>query len=83
MNRRSRELETLLLSMFAAVPLYFTYAISMLALVLFHGFMLLVVVRAAAKRGTELSPASLVRRHPDVRVTVTEEVTQLPEPTLR
>jgi 6-phosphogluconolactonase/glucosamine-6-phosphate isomerase/deaminase len=28
-------------------------------------------------------PASLVRRHPDVAVTVTEEVTQLPEPVLR
>jgi len=28
-------------------------------------------------------PASLVRRHPDVAVTVTQEVTELPEPVLR
>ena len=32
---------------------------------------------------TAAVPASLVRRHPDVAVTVTEEVTQLPEPVLR
>jgi glucosamine-6-phosphate deaminase len=32
---------------------------------------------------TAAVPASLVRRHRDVRVTITEEVTQLPEPTLR
>ncbi len=32
---------------------------------------------------TAAVPASLVRRHPDVRVTMTTEVTQLPEPVLR
>ena len=32
---------------------------------------------------TAAVPASLVRRHPDVRVTMTAEVTQLPEPVLR
>jgi glucosamine-6-phosphate deaminase len=32
---------------------------------------------------TSAVPASLVRRHKDVRVTMTEEVTALPEPTLR
>lgn len=32
---------------------------------------------------TAAVPASLVRRHPDVALTITEEVTQLPEPTLR
>ncbi len=32
---------------------------------------------------TAAVPASLVRRHPDVVVTMTSEVTQLPEPTLR
>jgi glucosamine-6-phosphate deaminase len=32
---------------------------------------------------TAAVPASLVRRHPDVRVTLTAEVTQLPEPVLR
>jgi glucosamine-6-phosphate deaminase len=32
---------------------------------------------------TAAVPASLVRRHPDVHVTMTTEVTQLPEPVLR
>jgi len=32
---------------------------------------------------TAAVPASLVRRHPDVAVTMTQEVTELPEPTLR
>ncbi len=59
--RGSRELETLLLAMFAAVPLYFTYAISSLSLVLFHVFMTAVVVRVASGRSPELIPASLMR----------------------
>ncbi len=61
MTRRSRELETLLLAMFAAVPLYFTYAVSALSLVLFHVFMTAVVVRVASGRTPELIPASLMR----------------------
>lgn len=61
MTRRSRELETLLLAMFAAVPLYFTYAISQLSLVLFHLFMAAVVVRVALSRGPELLPARMMR----------------------
>ena len=32
---------------------------------------------------TAACPASLLQRHPDVRVTVTREVAELPEPTLR
>jgi glucosamine-6-phosphate deaminase len=32
---------------------------------------------------TAACPASLLQRHPDVRVTITREVAQLPEPTLR
>jgi len=32
---------------------------------------------------TSAVPASLVRRHPDVTLTITREVTQLPEPELR
>jgi transglutaminase-like putative cysteine protease len=59
--RGSRELETLLLAMFAAVPLYFTYAISVVSLVLFHVFMTAVVVRVAAGRSPELVPAGLMR----------------------
>lgn len=59
--RGSRELETLLLAMFAAVPLYFTYAISAVSLVLFHAFMTAIVARVVAGRGPEIIPASLMR----------------------
>jgi protein-glutamine gamma-glutamyltransferase len=60
-TRKARELETLLLSMFAAVPLYFTYAISMASLVVFHVFMTLVVLRVALGKGPQLIPASAMR----------------------
>lgn len=59
--RGSRELETLLLAMFAAVPLYFTYAISIVALVVFHVFMTAMVIRVATGRSPELLPAGLMR----------------------
>jgi hypothetical protein len=59
--QRSRELETLLLGMFAAVPLYFTYAISVVALMLFHIFMTAIVVRVSTGRSPELIPARLMR----------------------
>ncbi|HUR81551.1 MAG TPA: transglutaminase domain-containing protein [Thermoanaerobaculia bacterium] len=61
MTRRARELEMLLLAMFAAVPLYFTFAVSALALVLFHIFMTLIVARVAFGRTPELVPASAMR----------------------
>lgn len=51
----------LLLAMFAAVPLYFTYAISSLALIVFHSFMGLIVLRVAFGRTPELIPAWLMR----------------------
>jgi transglutaminase-like putative cysteine protease len=60
-TRRPRELETLLLAMFAAVPLYFTFAISLISLVLFHVFMGMVVLRVAWGKSPELIPASLMR----------------------
>lgn len=59
--RGSRELETLLLAMFAAVPLYFTYAISIVALIAFHVFMTAMVIRVAMGRSPELLPAGLMR----------------------
>lgn len=61
MTRRARELETLLLAMFAAVPLYFTYAISQLSLGLFHLVMAAIVVRVAFGHGPELIPARVMR----------------------
>lgn len=61
MTPRSRELETLLLSMFAAVPLYFTAAIGKLPVLLFHAAMAVIVVRVALGRSPELVPARLFR----------------------
>ena len=59
--RGSRELETLALAMFAAVPLYFTFAISLVALIVFHAFMTAIVIRVATGRSPELIPAGLMR----------------------
>ncbi|HVE73170.1 MAG TPA: transglutaminase domain-containing protein [Thermoanaerobaculia bacterium] len=61
MTRRARELEMLLLAMFAAVPLYFTFAISTGALILFHVVLSLIVLRVAFGRTPELVPARLMR----------------------
>ena len=61
MTRKARELEMLLLAMFAAVPLYFTYAISGTALLLFHGFTGLMVLRVLLGRSPELVPAPIMR----------------------
>ncbi|HYC92810.1 MAG TPA: transglutaminaseTgpA domain-containing protein [Thermoanaerobaculia bacterium] len=61
MTRRARELEMLLLTMFAAVPLYFTYAIAGTALILFHAFTGLMALRVLLGRTPELIPASIMR----------------------
>lgn len=58
---RRRELETLLLAMFAAVPLYFTFAIALPALIVFHVFMGAMAVRVAMGRSPELIPARIMR----------------------
>jgi transglutaminase-like putative cysteine protease len=57
----ARELETLLLAMFAALPLYFTYAISLASLVGFHAVMGAIAVRVALGKGPELIPARIMR----------------------
>jgi transglutaminase-like putative cysteine protease len=61
MTRKARELEMLLLAMFAAVPLYFTYAISINALLLFHAFTALMTARVAFGKSPELVPARIMR----------------------
>jgi transglutaminase-like putative cysteine protease len=61
MIRRNREIETLLLTMFAAVPLYFTSAIGRVPVLLFHAAMFGIVARVALGRGPELIPARLMR----------------------
>jgi len=61
MTRRARELETLFLAMFAAVPLYLTLAIGKLPLLLFHGAMAGIALRVSAGKTPELFPAWLMR----------------------
>lgn len=61
MTRRAREIETLLLTMFAAVPLYFTSAIGKLPVAIFHLAMTAIVLRVASGRTPELIPARLMR----------------------
>ncbi|HEY0160295.1 MAG TPA: transglutaminase domain-containing protein [Thermoanaerobaculia bacterium] len=61
MSRKARELETLLLTMFAALPLYFTNAIGKAPVLLFHAAMAGVVLRVAMGKGPELLPARLMR----------------------
>lgn len=52
MNPRSREVETITLAMFAALPLYGTYAVSPLSVLLFHFAMTALAIRVAL-RGTD------------------------------
>ncbi|HEX2061329.1 MAG TPA: transglutaminaseTgpA domain-containing protein, partial [Thermoanaerobaculia bacterium] len=61
MTRRAREVETLLLTMFAAVPLYFTFAIGKTSLFVFHAVMAAIVVRVLAGRGPELIPEKVMK----------------------
>ena len=61
MTRRAREIEMLLLAMFAAAPLYLTHAIGMVPLVLFHALMAGVTIRVATGRGPDLVPPVLMR----------------------
>lgn len=61
MTRRGREVETLLLAMFAAVPLYFTSAITFAPLLVFHLFMAGMLLRVAFGKSPELVSARLMR----------------------
>jgi transglutaminase-like putative cysteine protease len=58
---RRRELETLFLTMFAAVPLYLTAVIGWMPLAAFHLVMAGIFVRVGAGRGPELIPARWMR----------------------
>lgn len=61
MSRRGREIEMILLAMFAAVPLYMTNVIGIAPLVVFHTVMAGVAIRLAAGRGPDLLPPVLMR----------------------
>ena len=61
MSSKQHELELLLLTMFSAVPLYGTAAISITPLIVFHVVMLLLVLRVATGHDPELIPLPLMR----------------------
>jgi transglutaminase-like putative cysteine protease len=61
MSWRAREIESLLLTMFAAVPLYATHAIGLVPLLVFHAAMALIVARIATGRDAEIIPVSVMR----------------------
>jgi protein-glutamine gamma-glutamyltransferase len=61
MTRRAREVETLLLTMYAALPLYLTQVIRPLPVMLFHLVMAGIALRVALGRGTELISPRLMR----------------------
>jgi protein-glutamine gamma-glutamyltransferase len=58
---RTREIELLFLTMFAALPLYGTQAISIAPLIVFHVVMALLVARVATGHEPDLIPLPLMR----------------------
>ena len=61
MNPRPREIEMLLLTAFAAVPLYATQAVGLLPLVVFHAVLAAMIVRVGRGRSPEIIPESVMR----------------------
>ncbi|HET7433932.1 MAG TPA: transglutaminaseTgpA domain-containing protein [Thermoanaerobaculia bacterium] len=61
MSRRSREIETLLLTMYAAVPLYLTAAIGVVPVIIFHIAMGATLLRVIRGNGPDLFPSALMR----------------------
>jgi transglutaminase-like putative cysteine protease len=60
-TRRARELELLLLPAFAALPLYFTDAIGLSPLMLFHAAIFVIAMRVTAGGPPELFPPRVMR----------------------
>ena len=60
-NTRRHDLELLFLSIFAAIPLYATQAISPLPLLIFHAIMIAVAARVAFGKSPEVIPATVMR----------------------
>src|SRR5207302_6056187 len=58
---RRYELELLFLSMFAAIPLYATQAISPLPLLIFHAVMIAAAARVVFGKSPEVIPATVMR----------------------
>src|SRR4051812_22163256 len=60
-TRRGRELETLFLTAFAALPLYLTGVVATGPLLAFHVVMLGIAARVALGKGPELIPGPIMR----------------------
>ncbi|HEV7487935.1 MAG TPA: DUF3488 and transglutaminase-like domain-containing protein [Thermoanaerobaculia bacterium] len=60
-DTRKFELELLFLTIFAALPLYATQAISASPLLVFHAVMIVVAIRVAAGKSAEVIPANVMR----------------------
>ena len=61
MSARRRELELLLLAIFAALPLYATQTIRIAPLIVFHAAMIAMAVRVAAGRSAQIVPPGVMR----------------------
>lgn len=61
MNRKARELETLLLTVFAAVPLYFTNAVGKLPVLVFQLAMGAIALRVVMGKGPDLVSPRVMR----------------------
>lgn len=60
MTRKAREIETLLLTMFAALPLYLTFAVGKFPLFVFHAAMAAIAVRVWSGNGPAIIPARVM-----------------------
>lgn len=60
MNPRARDIELLLMTGFAAVPLYFTGAVGFVPLVVFHAVLAAMIFRVATGKGPDIVPPSLM-----------------------
>ena len=61
MSARAREIELILLTMFAAIPLYGTAVISVVPLGVFHAVMAVLVVRTFLGRRPDFIPLMIMR----------------------
>jgi len=61
MSRKARELETLLLPMIAALPLYLTQTIGVFPLFAFHAAMSAILIRVLLGRGPDLIPGGVMK----------------------
>lgn len=61
MTPKAREIETLAMTAFAAVPLYVTNAVGIASLLAFHAVLVAMMIRVAAGKSAEIIPSTLMR----------------------